>query len=631
VQEHLAFDLVAEDLAAGADALTNEARLYAMRNQPRHLESYRYEAEVVRTRERALERVRGLGAAPGELAAIQEAERNLKDLTQIESAAVQAVRQGRASEAQAVLYGPEHERAQTIVLAGLDHFRAMTAARTETAMREARKASDRASGFAKVMLALTALLFLGVLYFVVRRRVSVPLTRMTGIVSRLARQDYDVQVPIDRRRDEIGDMSNAIEVFRQNGLERERLEADRRADQAVKDSILQMMHRLQACQTRQELAEVVACFAPQTFPHLAGRLYVSDDGHGSLSQLSSWQEPSHSDIVVPAGACWGLRRGRAHYSDGQQHDVSCPHISSAGAHTLCIPLTAQGETVGLLYFEERAGAAQPEMAVRLYLELVSDNVALALANMRLRERLASMAVRDALTGLFNRRSLDETLAGHAEAGTENLACIMFDIDHFKRFNDEFGHDAGDAVMQHVAQITQDMLGPSASAYRFGGEEFTVLIEGSDEAAALECAEQIRRQIAASPLAYHGKMLGHVTVSLGLAVAPGDCPVATYCVAPTPPCWKPRRTAAIGPFARTPCRAMRPPPTDNPERRAPVGKAAVEVQPLEGDPHRRRAALGRAVEHRLDSVSGRIEREGGVVALRTCSARSARPSERHEQP
>ncbi len=359
-----------------------------------------------------------------------------------------------------------------------------------------------------------------------RRRVSVPLTRMTGIVSRLARQDYDVQVPIDRRRDEIGDMSNAIEVFRQNGLERERLEADQRADQAIKDSILQMMHRLQACQTRHELAEVVACFAPQTFPHLAGRLYVSDDGHGSLSQLSSWQEPSHSDIVVPSGSCWGLRRGRAHYSDGQQHDVSCPHISSPDAHTLCIPLTAQGETVGLLYFEEREGAAQPEMAVRLYLELVSDNVALALANMRLRERLASLAVRDGLTGLFNRRSLDETLAGHAETGTENLACIMFDIDHFKRFNDEFGHDAGDAVMQHVAQITQDLLGPSAGAYRFGGEEFTVLIERSDEASALACAEQIRRQIAASPLAHRGKMLGHITVSLGLAVAPGDGPVTT---------------------------------------------------------------------------------------------------------
>ncbi len=75
-----------------------------------------------------------------------------------------------------------------------------------------------------------------------------------------------MEVPTDRRRDEIGDMTTAIQIFRENGLERQRLEAERRADQQAKDSILQMTHRLQACVTRGELAEVVACFAPQTFP-----------------------------------------------------------------------------------------------------------------------------------------------------------------------------------------------------------------------------------------------------------------------------------------------------------------------------------------------------------------------------
>jgi diguanylate cyclase (GGDEF)-like protein len=525
VQEHLAFDVLAEDLAAGADALTNEARLYAVRNQPRHLAAYRYEADVVKTRDRALERVRAMGAAPGEMAAIAEAERNLKDLTEAESGAVQAVQEGRREEAQAILFGPEHERLQAGVLSGLDHFRAMTSARTETAVRLTRKASIEASDLAKMMLALTALLFLAVLYFVLRRRVSLPLTRMTGIVTRLARQDYAVTVPVDRRRDEIGDMSQAIEVFRQNGMERERLEAERAGDQAVKDSILQMMHRLQACQTRHELAEVVACFAPQTFPHLAGRLYVLDEGHTTLTQLSNWQEPEHSAVTVPAGDCWGLRRGRAHHSDGQQHDVSCPHVSSPDARTLCIPLTAQGDTVGLLYFEERAPSAHQESAVRVYLELVSDNVALALANMRLRERLANLADRDGLTGLHNRRSLDEALVGYA-ASAASMACIMFDIDHFKMFNDRFGHDAGDAVMQHVAQITQDVLGPTGAAYRFGGEEFTILLPDFDEAAAHACAERVRTQIAASPLAHRGKMLGHVTVSLGVAVTPGDGPAAS---------------------------------------------------------------------------------------------------------
>ena len=104
--------------------------------------------------------------------------------------------------AEAVLFGPEHERIQSSVLTALDHFRAMTAARTETAMRASEKASDQATGFAKLMLGLTAALFLGVLYFVLRRRVVAPLTRMTGVVTRLARQDYAVEPPVYRHRNE---------------------------------------------------------------------------------------------------------------------------------------------------------------------------------------------------------------------------------------------------------------------------------------------------------------------------------------------------------------------------------------------------------------------------------------------
>jgi len=163
---------------------------------------------------------------------------------------------------------------------------------------------------------------------------------------------------------------------------------------------------------------------------------------------------------------------------------------------------------------------------RIYLDLMSDNVALALANLRLRERLASLAVRDALTGLFNRRCLDEALNRRPREAPGPLACIMVDIDHFKRFNDQFGHDAGDAVMQHVAQIMRETVQDAGAAYRFGGEEFTILLPGAEAPAALELAERLRGQIAAAPLAHHGRMLGHITISLGLAVSPADGPTAT---------------------------------------------------------------------------------------------------------
>jgi diguanylate cyclase (GGDEF)-like protein len=527
VEQHLAFDVAAEDLAIGSEKLSDEARLYAVRGEARHLEAYQREASEVRTRERAIEQVRAMETAPGELAAIAEAESHLAELNRIERSAVQAVQNGDAASSQRLLFGPDHERAQTGVLGALDHFRALVTARTETAMLQARRDSDRASLVAKVMLALTALVFLSVLYFVLARRVAAPLKRMTGIVMRMARQDYAVEVPKAQRQDEIGDMTNAIQIFRQNGLERERLEAERQADQRAKDCILQMMHRLQSCGTLEELAEVVACFAPQTFPDLAGRLYVLDDSRNALSLAGSWLGPMHSAPSFPPTACWALRRGRLHASNNAHLDVCCLHIADPHVRSLCIPLTAQGDTIGLLYFEERPGVgAPPQEPARIYLELMSENIALALANMRLRERLANLAARDGLTGLLNRRCLDEALALHAHRTGETLACIMVDIDHFKRFNDDFGHDAGDAVMQHVAQIMRGVVGDAGRAYRFGGEEFTVLMPHADEAAAFALAEQLRSQIAAAPLAHHGKMLNHVTVSLGLAVSPADGPPAT---------------------------------------------------------------------------------------------------------
>jgi diguanylate cyclase (GGDEF)-like protein len=354
----------------------------------------------------------------------------------------------------------------------------------------------------------------------------VPLARMTGIVARLAKQDYSVEVPHDPRRDEIGDMTNAIHIFRDNGIERDRLEAARAADQRAKDTILQMMHRLQATETQEELVEVVACFAPQTFPDLAGHLYVLNHSRTALALAGSWLDPVVSTASFPPTACWGLRRGRPHASNHGASDITCPHIGECGVPALCVPLIAQGDTIGLLYFEKRSASDQVGDASRLYLELMAENIALALANLRLREQLVSLASRDGLTGLLNRRRLDETLGRDAhETHAAPLSCLMIDIDHFKRFNDDFGHEAGDAVMQHVAAIMLDAVADRGQAYRFGGEEFTVLMPGSDEAAAIELAERIRSQIASATLAHRGRILGHITASLGAATSPQDGPVA----------------------------------------------------------------------------------------------------------
>ncbi|MDQ0319523.1 diguanylate cyclase (GGDEF)-like protein [Pararhizobium capsulatum DSM 1112] len=525
VEEHLAFDDLGEELALGAEERTDEARLFVIRGEERHLQAFRGRENEERRHEAAISDIRALDPSPAEATALEEVEAHADALDKIELAAIAAYQGGDRQTAQSALFGPDHERQQTALLETVTRFRELASARTSAQLEAAKSRSDWWGIAAKTMLGITAALFLGVLYFVLKRRVATPLTRMTGIVTRLAKQDYAVEVPLDPRRDEIGEMNEAIQIFRANGIERDRLDAERRLDQQTKDFILQMMHRLQACQAQSELAEVVARFAPQIFPNLAGHLYVLNESHTSLALVGTWLDPHHSTLSFESSACWALRRGRPHISNRGHSDVVCQHLDESETARLCVPLTAQGDTVGLLYFEEREGDAPTIEGSRLYLELIAENIGLALANLKLRERLTNLALRDALTGLLNRRCLDEALNRHGREDTA-LACLMIDIDHFKRFNDTFGHDAGDVVMQYVAQIMVDAVDTRGAVYRFGGEEFTVLLPGLSEAAATEFAEHLRERIGTTPLSHRGRILGTVSVSIGVAEAPQGGPVLT---------------------------------------------------------------------------------------------------------
>jgi diguanylate cyclase (GGDEF)-like protein len=370
------------------------------------------------------------------------------------------------------------------------------------------------------MLAITGVLFLAVLYFILRRRVTMPLTRMTGIVGRLAKQVYTVEILPDRRRDEIGEMNDAIEIFRANGIEKERLDAERQADQHTKDLILEMMHRLQACQNQNELAGVVARLAPEVFPTLSGGLYILNESKTNLFRAARWRQPKHAEDNFPASSCWGLRPGRPHMSGVHDTDVPCQHLEGADVSALCVPLTAQGEMIGLLYLEKSEEGLADVMSSPLYLELIAENVGLAIANLQLREKLTEFAIRDPLTGLFNRRHLEETLQTHlTDHPKEPIACLMIDIDHFKRFNDQFGHDAGDMVMRYVGQTLRDTVGQAGSAFRFGGEEFTILLPNYDEEGGTEFAEAIRRKVNSTTLSQAEQMIGTVSVSVGVATSP----------------------------------------------------------------------------------------------------------------
>lgn len=494
IQDHLDISDLAEELAIIADERTEEARLYVMRGDEQHLAKFYVDEDQEKHLENTLDKLAAHGVSPQEATSFEEIRKSADVLDRMEREAIGFYRSSRQSEAQQVLFGDEYYRLHRGLLDTVETLRETLATRTQATVDQAKSRSDFYGSIAKVMLALTALMFLAVLYFVLSRRVAAPLIRMSNIVMRLARQDYSIDVPDEGRRDEIGEMNQAIRIFRSNGLERDRLDAEHRRNQRIKDLILQMMHRIQACQNQDELSDVVSKFMPQIFPAIAGRLLVLKENSSLLQSTGQWSDPSFSAPEFLIDDCWALRRGRPHVSNQDGDDVVCHHLQGSFGTGLCIPLTALGETVGLLYLEipKKTDTLETE---RLYLELLAENIGLAVANLQLRQRLVGMARQDALTGLLNRRSLDEALNRHIEKPTGSLACLMLDIDHFKRFNDRFGHDAGDAVMQYVAQVLSEATSDQGTLFRFGGEEFTVLMPdaGIEDATKLACGETPARR------------------------------------------------------------------------------------------------------------------------------------------
>lgn len=158
------------------------------------------------------------------------------------------------------------------------------------------------------------------------------------------------------------------------------------------------------------------------------------------------------------------------------------------------------------------------------IETAAEQLAMALSNLELQERLRIQSIREPLTGLFNRRYLEESLARElarcARRGLP-LALMMLDLDHFKRFNDTHGHPGGDALLAGFGRLLQQLSRQEDIACRYGGEEFTLILPESTPQAAAERAEQIRAAVEAMRVPHLGKDLPPVTVSIGLACFPHD--------------------------------------------------------------------------------------------------------------
>ena len=514
------FDELTENIETDAWKQSDLARLYVIKKNPQILDEYNASEKKLKSIELKLEKLQDTGASDDELALLHDGLKIIDALQDEQQAALTSAARGEDAQAVALLYGmpyeQELERAQTQI----DRFRQILDKRVIASVREATKKSKALRTASEVMVSLTALLFLFVLGFILKRRVLHPVVRLSDVVHRLASQDFAVETPNFNQIDEIGDMAQAIRIFRENGLARQRLEKERDADWAIRELLARMTQRLQGCENFDDVINVAELFAPNIAPGIAGRLYVFDRDPWQMRCVAQWLSPADDEATFHPDACWAVRRGQSHPPVNGEPDVACYHLPESQAESaLCVPLIAQGEAIGLLSFQK----ITPENApARAYLELMAEALGLALANQRLRDALLEKALFDPLTDLRNRHHLEDTLhtqMTQAMRNGEPLSCMMIDIDHFKSINDRFGHEAGDQVIKNVATIVQRAAHDGGLAFRYGGEEFLVLLPGAGEAEAHACAQKIYNGVHALSLRYGLTEIGPVDVSIGIASYP----------------------------------------------------------------------------------------------------------------
>ncbi|HAU1501966.1 TPA: diguanylate cyclase [Legionella pneumophila] len=293
--------------------------------------------------------------------------------------------------------------------------------------------------------------------------------------------------------------------------------------------LVEMSDIMLACSSQQELSDVLSKYSQRLLRFSSGYLFIMHPSKNYLEKTTSWGDPQPHELTFTPEQCWAIRRGRVHNVDSSHIELLCGHVSFSleqqDLSLLCVPLMAQNDIYGLLYLEVNLKQLPLfDENQRLLITAFAELTALALANVRLGESLRYQSIRDPLTGLYNRRYLEDFLfkqLHQAERTKASFAILMLDLDHFKKINDTFGHEAGDFVLKEIGQILNNDIRLGDVATRYGGEEFVLLLFDVDANAAKTRADNLRSAISKLQVKYGAQYVGQVTASIGISIYPDD--------------------------------------------------------------------------------------------------------------
>lgn len=308
-------------------------------------------------------------------------------------------------------------------------------------------------------------------------------------------------------------------------VEEEQKKQDERIRQRTHE--IELMHRLAnmlaACNNTVEAQQIVSDILPRILGNVNGSVSLMRASRNQLITQLDWGEAWPGSASFAPEECWSLRKGRAHQSNDDFHSLTCGHMHEMDNNqTLCIPLTAHGNTIGIMHLYFGVGDIKIDPITEQLAFSVSEHLGLALANLSLQEKLRSQALSDPLTGLFNRRFFEQKLEEHSmnsATSEQPLSLLMLDLDHFKRFNDNFGHDAGDFVLKEISALLKQSVSEDEIACRLGGEELAILLPHYSMEQATEFGQTLCDAVRSMHLEHKGLSLGQLGVSIGVATYP----------------------------------------------------------------------------------------------------------------
>ncbi|WP_412756096.1 diguanylate cyclase [Legionella bozemanae] len=288
----------------------------------------------------------------------------------------------------------------------------------------------------------------------------------------------------------------------------------------------ELMSLLQSSLSMDDAIEIIKNYSKRILSGTSGIVYlISSDNLNLISRVLIWGEPVSSLFLFTPKDCLSLLRHQSYYISDTTEGVLCNHIKKGEKKPIsyvCLPLFAQNEMLGLFYVE--FGLNTDNQRLIALAQIISEQSALSIYNIKLRDVLKTQSTQDSLTGVYNRRFLEEYLQKEilkAKNHPFTFALLLIDIDYFKKINDTYGHLVGDRVLFEFATKIRQICRQDDLISRWGGEEFMIFLRIANLNAVKLKAEAIRDSIEKFSVEINQEKPISVTISIGIAFYPYD--------------------------------------------------------------------------------------------------------------